>query len=177
MHRRQFLTAASISSVLGTWAPAAGLSCGDASRPPETSNLRTPLCSYTAEDHRRRLENIGICTKNIRKCMRKHLITNYLPGQCIYNLTIGGRGHLGPSGDQRFRYVCPATADRLRGFRLREPRPIPGLGQLQQHSGGSHHFGRLRAGFGTIRTGQKGVDPPRAVASHPAPRTRIVAAR
>jgi hypothetical protein len=41
---------------------------------------------FTADDHRRRLHNIGICTKNIRKCMRKHLITNYLPGQCCYNL-------------------------------------------------------------------------------------------
>ena len=41
---------------------------------------------FTAEDHRRRLQNIGICTKKIRKCMRKHLITNYLPAQCVYNM-------------------------------------------------------------------------------------------
>ena len=44
------------------------------------------LTGYTADDHRRRLENIGVCTQKIRKCMRKHLITNYLPGQCCYNL-------------------------------------------------------------------------------------------
>ncbi|MCL4215930.1 MAG: hypothetical protein KJ052_02845, partial [Candidatus Hydrogenedentes bacterium] len=34
----------------------------------------------------RRLHNIGVCTQSIRKCMRKHLVTNYLPGQCCYNL-------------------------------------------------------------------------------------------
>ena len=41
---------------------------------------------FTADDHRRRLQNIGICTKNIRNCMRKHLVTNYLPAQCVYNM-------------------------------------------------------------------------------------------
>ncbi|MEA3341574.1 MAG: hypothetical protein U9R15_16545 [Chloroflexota bacterium] len=41
---------------------------------------------FTADDHRRRLQNIGICTQKICKCMRKHLVTNYLPGQCCYNL-------------------------------------------------------------------------------------------
>ncbi len=41
---------------------------------------------FTADDHRRRLQNIGICTQKIRKCMRKHLVTNYLPGQCVYNM-------------------------------------------------------------------------------------------
>jgi len=44
------------------------------------------LKSYTAEDHRRRLENIGCCQRAIRSCMRKHLITDYLPAQCCYNL-------------------------------------------------------------------------------------------
>ncbi|NQT16169.1 MAG: hypothetical protein HQ582_25655, partial [Planctomycetes bacterium] len=41
---------------------------------------------FSAEDHRRRMRNIGVCTKTIRKCMRKHLITDYLPAQCVYNL-------------------------------------------------------------------------------------------
>ncbi len=44
------------------------------------------LKSYTAEDHRRRLENIDFCRRGIRSCLRKHLVTNYLPGQCAYNL-------------------------------------------------------------------------------------------
>lgn len=41
---------------------------------------------YTNSDHRRRLLNIGVCQRAVRKCLRKHLITSYLPGQCCYNL-------------------------------------------------------------------------------------------
>jgi len=44
------------------------------------------LGSYTAQDHRRRLENIGAFRRSIRTAMRTHLVTNYLPGQCAYNL-------------------------------------------------------------------------------------------
>ena len=41
---------------------------------------------FTAEDHRQRLENVSLCTQKIRQCLRQHLVTNYLPGQCCYNL-------------------------------------------------------------------------------------------
>ena len=44
------------------------------------------LASYTGEDHRRRLENIALAERGVRNCLRKHLITDYLPGQCVYNL-------------------------------------------------------------------------------------------
>ena len=44
------------------------------------------LKSWSAEDHRRRLLNIQACEKGIRKCLKKHLITNYLPGHVSYNL-------------------------------------------------------------------------------------------
>lgn len=44
------------------------------------------LASWTAEDHRRRLLNIQACERGIRKYLKKHLITNYLPGQVSYNL-------------------------------------------------------------------------------------------
>lgn len=40
----------------------------------------------TRLEHRRRLENIGRCERGIRACLRKHLVTSYLPGQCCYNL-------------------------------------------------------------------------------------------
>lgn len=87
MDRRQFLKAASASPVLGVGAPAAaGLAAGGASLPPVMSGLRKPMDSYTADDHRRRLENIAICERGIRTCLRKHLITSYLPGQAYYNL-------------------------------------------------------------------------------------------
>jgi hypothetical protein len=44
------------------------------------------LAGYSAEEHRRRLENIAFCHQRIRSAMRKHLVTGYLPGQCCYNL-------------------------------------------------------------------------------------------
>lgn len=42
--------------------------------------------SYSIEDHRRRLLNIQAAERSVRQCMKKHLITNYLPGQVSYNL-------------------------------------------------------------------------------------------
>jgi len=44
------------------------------------------LTSYDELQHRRRLENIALGNRSIRKCLRKHLITDYLPGHCCYNL-------------------------------------------------------------------------------------------
>jgi len=36
--------------------------------------------------HRRRLENIALCQREIQQSLRTHLVTDYLPGQCVYNL-------------------------------------------------------------------------------------------
>ncbi len=51
---------------------------------------RAPLPSlmrdYSEEDHRQRLQNISRGTASIRHCLRQHLITQYLPAQCCYNL-------------------------------------------------------------------------------------------
>jgi hypothetical protein len=50
---------------------------------------RTPksiLSRYSEQEQRRRLENIAMSERSIRSCMRKHLVTLYLPGQCTYNL-------------------------------------------------------------------------------------------
>jgi hypothetical protein len=44
------------------------------------------LKTWSSEDHRRRLLNIQAAERGIRKCLKKHLITNYLPGQVSYNL-------------------------------------------------------------------------------------------
>jgi len=54
-----------------------------------TDNAGSPLApgvpailkSYSAADHRCRLENIAICQQAIRECLRRHLVTDYLPGQ------------------------------------------------------------------------------------------------
>ncbi len=40
----------------------------------------------SAEDQRRRLLNISECEHGIRRCLRRHLIQDYLPGQVVYNL-------------------------------------------------------------------------------------------
>jgi hypothetical protein len=53
----------------------------------EASSSRSSwLSQYAAEDHRRRLENIALVEASVHGCGQKHLITNYLPGQCTYNL-------------------------------------------------------------------------------------------
>ena len=44
------------------------------------------LRDYSTDDHRRRLQNIGMATERVRRCLRQHLVTNYLPAQCCYNL-------------------------------------------------------------------------------------------
>ena len=87
MDRRGFLKASVGATAVGTFvsrspAPAAGCAVT------KTDAATTPavLNAYTAEHHRRRLHNIRMCEGGIRKCMRKHLITSYLPGQCVYNL-------------------------------------------------------------------------------------------
>ncbi len=34
----------------------------------------------------RRLANIGVAERSVRRCLRRHLVTSYLPGQVTYNL-------------------------------------------------------------------------------------------
>jgi hypothetical protein len=86
MHRRDFLRTGAQAAVAGA---AATVSAGPGSAgAADAGPVRAPsiLKSYTAADHRRRLENVGRCQRSIRTCLRKHLVTDYLPGQCAYNL-------------------------------------------------------------------------------------------
>jgi hypothetical protein len=83
MVRRDFLKTAAIPA-LGALSAPSGVLRGAAVSPDLTA---APIMkSYTAAEHRRRLENIGACERAIRGCMRKHLITGYIPGQVSYNL-------------------------------------------------------------------------------------------
>lgn len=89
MQRRDFLQLGSQAAVAG----AMGLQLGGAVRAAEpapggASPTAGPslLRDYSAEDHRRRLECIQLGVQNIRSCMRRSLVTNYLPAQCCYNL-------------------------------------------------------------------------------------------
>lgn len=88
MYRRTFLKTGMQAGVVGGMAPGpAALASGEHPARVSTGGGGTSLLrDYTAEDHRRRLQNIAQCNSAIHTCMRKHLVTDYLPGQCCYNL-------------------------------------------------------------------------------------------
>jgi len=90
MRRRKFLKLSGGAALAGATSLGSGGSLGPATlaEVAETSTKDAPAVAntYNASDHRQRLENIAICERGIRKCLRRHLITNYLAGQCCYNL-------------------------------------------------------------------------------------------
>jgi len=87
VNRREFLKTNAGATLLGVAASQGP--CAAAGQPvtqPRKTCCPAVLSRYTAEDHRRRLQNIALCRRRIRTCLREHLITSYLPGQCCYNL-------------------------------------------------------------------------------------------
>jgi hypothetical protein len=83
MQRRSFLgTAAAVPVGL---APSV-----KADQPPSGARLHGPgpaaILHYSADDQRRRLLNIADSERSIRKCLRRHRITSYIPGQVAYHL-------------------------------------------------------------------------------------------
>lgn len=90
MDRRQFFSFSAQAAAAGAAISLPGtLHAADAAPPARKSGTSKPpaiLANFTADDHRRRLAHIAICTQKIRQCLRKHLITDYLPAQCVYNL-------------------------------------------------------------------------------------------
>ncbi len=86
MQRRDFLKASLQTATVGAAAsmPVYALSAAtEAASPASTAAV---MSSYSAADQRRRLQNVGVATGEIRTCLRQQLVTNYLPGQCCYNL-------------------------------------------------------------------------------------------
>ena len=92
MDRRSFLKSGGRAVAAGTIAGAVSTASTQkpeiaiakaATIPPATPSL---LRDFTAAQHRRRLENIARCTSTIQSSMREHLINEYSPGQCCYNL-------------------------------------------------------------------------------------------
>lgn len=89
MNRREFFKTGAQVAVVGAAAtaqPCSALADAIPTSPASSSLASAILKDYTADDHRWRLQNIGVCHREIRTCMRKHLVTNYLHGQCCYNL-------------------------------------------------------------------------------------------
>jgi hypothetical protein len=102
MLRRDFFKAATASAAVGYSAEPVASVQGEAAVPtalsPDKGPIRilrslTPdlepariMRSPTEDDQRQRLQNVAACERGIRKCVRKHLITRYIPGQAAYNL-------------------------------------------------------------------------------------------
>lgn len=47
-------------------------------------NNKNIMYNYTAEDHRKRLENLKIAERQVKSCLRKEMITDYIPGHFVY---------------------------------------------------------------------------------------------
>ncbi|MHB8974335.1 MAG: alpha-amylase family protein [Pirellulaceae bacterium] len=86
MHRREFLKTGGSATVAGSLVSSLARTGGAAVSSSQSTGTPAVLKRYTSDEHRRRLENIGLGHRAIRTCLRKHLITNYLPAQCGYNL-------------------------------------------------------------------------------------------
>ena len=86
MHRREFLKTGAQAAVAGSMVSSLASTSVAAVSSSQSAGTPAILKDYTADDHRRRLENIGVAHRTVRSCLRKHLITNYLPAQCGYNL-------------------------------------------------------------------------------------------
>lgn len=84
MLRRQFLKSAAVVSAAS--ASATPKTVSETTAASQYSGPAPIMKSFTAEDHRQRLQNVAACERGIQKCMRKHLITGYIPGQVSYNL-------------------------------------------------------------------------------------------
>jgi hypothetical protein len=81
MNRRTFLGNAAIFGGAASSLPL------DAAPPADAAEgAPAILVSWSNEDQRRRLENLRIANRSIRAALRKHLVTNYIPGHAIYNL-------------------------------------------------------------------------------------------
>ena len=143
MDRREFLKGGAGAGVLGSVASGNLCSTNDAPTS-ETITATTPavLKAYTVEDHRRRLQNIALCEQGVRRCMRKHLITNYIPGQCCYNLCeYPSRKRWEPNDyDEQ-------ELDRLRGQGIGLIQIMEGWNDPLRLFGGDHFTPQNPAGF------------------------------
>lgn len=86
MDRRSFLKAGAMTAGGAVAGSAPRATAIEVSAPVSAAGQFSLPRDYTEVDHRQRLQNIARCNRAIRGCMRSHLITDYLPGQCCYNL-------------------------------------------------------------------------------------------
>lgn len=85
MNRRRFLKTTAAVTVTGTLGSVVAPSATGGTSAKE-KNPSPVTAGYSVAEHRRRLENIARCRGAIRSCLRQHLVTDYRPAQCCYNL-------------------------------------------------------------------------------------------
>ena len=88
MERRKFFKTGAQAALLGAIGTDlnAGTKSYSGSIPETSSDSPAILRSYTASDHRKRLENIAFGERMVSNCVRKHLVTSYIPGHSVFAL-------------------------------------------------------------------------------------------
>lgn len=86
MNRRHFLKQSVMGGFLSGGSVVAGQNADKSSPKVPPSSASMILTTYSHQDHRYRLANIRICEQGIFKCLRRHLITNYIPGHAVYEV-------------------------------------------------------------------------------------------
>ena len=86
MNRRGFVRSSAAGALVGRAFLSDSKSRGNGQKMRDDGKQKSVLSRYSEQEQRQRLENISVCERSIHDCMRKHLITSYLPGQCTYNL-------------------------------------------------------------------------------------------
>jgi hypothetical protein len=89
MERRKFFKTgaqAALAGAIGTNLNSVAWS-QSVSVPKSSQDSPAILASYTASDHRKRLESIAYGERMVSNCVRKHLITSYIPGHAVFALS------------------------------------------------------------------------------------------
>jgi hypothetical protein len=85
MNRRKFFETTVGGALINPVNPGALTAFGYPASPTPVPTS-SAFTKYSAQDHRQRLQNLAYCERVIGGCMRKQLVSNYVPGQCSYNL-------------------------------------------------------------------------------------------
>ena len=93
MERRKFFKTGAKAAFVGVVAPGLAVAGSISNAKPNSQSgfvnksaydIPEILATYTAKDHRNRLENIAFGEKRITTCIRKHLVTSYIPGHAVF---------------------------------------------------------------------------------------------
>ena len=88
MERRKFFKIGALAALSGVVATKLSAAPKTNSKLSIKTKYDSPeiLISYTAADHRKRLESIAFAEQRITSCVRKHLVTSYIPGHAVFAL-------------------------------------------------------------------------------------------